>query len=167
MNRIFSKHSILSLVLLMALIAAIALSVVSCDKNSQGEVESPVTESGAVTQDNVNGDSSSDETNDGSTNVIGEGNTQFEFTVTFVDGTSRQYTVKTNETTVGDALSKVGLIAGEEGTYGLYVKTVDGVTLDYSKDGKYWAFYINGAYASSGVDTTKIKSGEAYAFKAE
>ena len=102
-----------------------------------------------------------------SSSVIGEGNTQFEFTVTFVDGTSRQYTVKTNETTVGDALSKVGLIAGEESTYGLYVKTVDGVTLDYNTDGKYWAFYINGAYANSGVDTTEIKSGEVYAFKAE
>ena len=157
MNRIFSKHSILSLVLLMALIAAIALSVVSCDKN--GEVEAPATESGTVTQNNVNSENG--------TSVIGEGNTQFEFTVTFVDGTSRQYTVKTNETTVGDALSKVGLIAGEESTYGLYVKTVDGVTLDYNKDGKYWAFYINGAYASSGVDTTKIKSGEVYGFKAE
>lgn len=159
MNRIFSKHSILSLVLLMALIAAIALSVVSCGKNSQGEVESPATESGTVTQNNVNSENG--------TSVIGEGNTQFEFAVTFVDGTSRQYTVKTNETTVGDALSKVGLIAGEVSTYGLYVKTVDGVTLDYNTDGKYWAFYINGAYANSGVDTTKIKSGEVYGFKAE
>ena len=167
MNRIFSKHSILSLVLLMALIAAIALSVVSCGKNSQGEVESPATESGTVTQNNVNSENGTDGSTDTSSSVIGEGNTQFEFTVTFVDGTSRQYTVKTNETTVGDALSKVGLIAGEESTYGLYVKTVDGVTLDYNTDGKYWAFYINGAYANSGVDTTEIKSGEAYAFKAE
>lgn len=165
MNRIFSKHSILSLVLLMALIAAIALSVVSCDKN--GEVESPATEPGAITQDNASSDNGAGGNDDENSNVIGEGNTQFEFTVTFVDGTSRQYTVKTNETTVGDALSKVGLIAGEESTYGLYVKTVDGVTLDYNKDGKYWAFYINGAYASSGVDTTKIKSGEVYGFKAE
>ena len=165
MNRIFSKHSILSLVLLMALIAAIALSVVSCDKN--GEVESPATEPGAITQDNASSDNGTGGNDDENSNVIGEGNTQFEFTVTFVDGTSRKYTVQTNETTVGDALSKVGLIAGEESTYGLYVKTVDGVTLDYNKDGKYWAFYINGAYASSGVDTTEIKSGEAYAFKAE
>lgn len=165
MNRIFSKHSILSLVLLMALIAAIALSVVSCDKN--GEVESPATKLGAITQDNASSDNGAGGNDDENSNVIGKGNTQFEFTVTFVDGTSRQYTVKTNETTVGDALSEVGLIAGEESTYGLYVKTVDGVTLDYNKDGKYWAFYINGAYASSGVDTTEIKSGEAYAFKAE
>ena len=31
----------------------------------------------------------------------------------------------------------------------------------------YWSFYVNGSYATSGVDTTKIADGEVYAFKAE
>lgn len=34
-------------------------------------------------------------------------------------------------------------------------------------DGAYWAFYINGEYASTGVDATNIEAGAAYALKAE
>ena len=38
---------------------------------------------------------------------------------------------------------------------------------DYDKDGTYWAFYINGEYASTGVDSTTIKEGDSYSFKQE
>ena len=57
--------------------------------------------------------------------------------------------------------------AGDEGEYGLYVKTVNGITADYDKDGAYWAFYVNGEYASSGVDSTPIAEGESYCFRVE
>ena len=59
------------------------------------------------------------------------------------------------------------MLSGDEGPYGLYVKTVNGITVDYDKDGKYWAFYVNGEYATSGVDTTEIADGVSYGFKAE
>ena len=68
---------------------------------------------------------------------------------------------------MGEALLDAGLIAGEESGYGLYVKTVNGTTLDFDKDGAYWAFYINDEYAQAGVDSTSITAGETYAFKAE
>ena len=61
----------------------------------------------------------------------------------------------------------IELIAGEKSAYGLYVKTVNGISADYDKDKTYWAFYVNGSYASSGVDTTPIKEGEVYMFKVE
>ena len=61
----------------------------------------------------------------------------------------------------------VGLIAGEEGPYGLYVKTVNGITVDFDKDGKYWAFYVDNEYAMTGVDATDIKDDTSYAFKVE
>ena len=60
-----------------------------------------------------------------------------------------------------------GLISGEEGQYGLYVNTVNGITLDYETDGMYWAFYVNDTMAPTGVDMTEIKPGEVYSFKAE
>ena len=164
MNRIFKKNSILSLVLVIVLIAAMALSVVSCDKKDGGEGTTATTESKTETQ------ASTDE-NDAEAsrpaNAVGEGSTSFAFTVTFVDGTSKEYTVYTDNTTVGGALLDTGLIAGEDSQYGLYVKTVDGVTLDYNTDGKYWAFYVDGSYAMSGVDSTEIESGKVYTFKAE
>ena len=68
---------------------------------------------------------------------------------------------------VGEALLDLGIVAGDTTEYGLYVKTVNGVTLDYDADGAYWAFYINGEYASTGVDSTNIEAGATYTLKAE
>lgn len=98
---------------------------------------------------------------------VGKGNTTFTFSYKTVDGTEKQYTVHTDKSMVGEALLEVNLIAGEDSEYGLYVKTVDGNTLDYDKDGKYWAFYVNGSYGTSGVDTTPINPGDTYEFRAE
>ncbi len=72
------------------------------------------------------------------------------------------FTVKTDESTVGAALLANGLIEGEDGAYGLYVKKVNGITADYDVDQTYWAFYENGEYALSGVDQTEIKEGVTY-----
>ena len=98
---------------------------------------------------------------------LGEGTKSFTFEVTDVDGSTKYYTVHTDAETVGEALVALGLIAGEDSEYGLYVKTVDGVTLDYDTDGKYWAFYVDGEYATAGVDSTAVTDGASYAFRAE
>ena len=72
------------------------------------------------------------------------------------------FTVRTDEDTVGAALLEHGIIEGENGPYGLYVKTVNGMTADYDVDQSYWAFYINGEYAMTGVDTTEISESVTY-----
>ena len=72
------------------------------------------------------------------------------------------FTIKTDKDTVGAALLEHGLIAGEEGSYGLYIKQVNGITADYDVDQTYWSFYINGEYAMTGVDTTEITEGATY-----
>ena len=59
------------------------------------------------------------------------------------------------------------MIDGDESEYGLYVKTVNGITADYDTDGVYWAFYINDEYAPTGVDSTTITEGERYSFRIE
>ena len=79
-----------------------------------------------------------------------------------VEEQSVTFTIKTDEEYLGDALIAHELIEGEEGPYGLYVKKVNGITADFDVDQSYWAFYINGEYAMTGVDTTKIKEGEIY-----
>lgn len=98
---------------------------------------------------------------------LGEGSTTFLFTVVDQDGNETPFEIHTDKDTVGAALLELELIDGEEGEYGLYVKTVNGITADYDKDGTYWAFYINGEYASTGVDATAITEGESYSFKVE
>lgn len=72
------------------------------------------------------------------------------------------FTVKTDKETVGEALQELELIEGEEGEYGLYVKTVNGMLADYSVNQSYWAFLINGEYASTGVDGAVIADKEIY-----
>lgn len=91
------------------------------------------------------------------------------FTVITVDleGKETTFEIKTDAATVGEALLAEGLIDGEQGDYGLYMKTVNGITLDWDKDGKYWAFYINGEYAQAGVDVTDVEDGAVYTFKPE
>ena len=74
------------------------------------------------------------------------------------------FTVKTDKDTVGAALLEHKLIAGDESEYGLYIKQVNGITADYDVDKSYWAFYIDGKYATSGADTTEIKEGVTYQF---
>ena len=98
---------------------------------------------------------------------FGTGASTFTFEVTNTEGTTKSFTVHTDETVVGKALLDAGLIAGEDSDYGLYVKTVMGITLDYDTDGKYWAFYVDGAYAATGVDQTELTAGSTYAFRAE
>ena len=78
------------------------------------------------------------------------------------EGQTVTFTVKTDEKTVGAALLKEKLIAGEQGGYGLYIKSVNGMLADYDVDQTYWAFYENDAYAMAGVDTTDIKEGTTY-----
>ena len=72
------------------------------------------------------------------------------------------FTVNTDAATVGAALLELDLIAGDESEYGLYVKKVNGIVADYDIDQSYWAFYIDGEYAMSGVDSTEITEGAVY-----
>lgn len=141
----------LSLLLLTVLIAAMALTSAGCGDNS----DTKATESPVVT------------TASGEVTVLGEGSKTFSFTVSDFDGKESAFHIHTDKEFVGEALMELELIAGDEGPYGLYVKTVNGITADFDKDGKYWAFYIDGEYAMSGVDVTKIEDGKAYAFKVE
>ena len=71
-------------------------------------------------------------------------------------------TLHSQETILGTALLEAGLIAGEQGPYGLYVKQVNGITADYDQDGSYWGLYLNGEAASTGVDGAAYEEGTVY-----
>ena len=99
--------------------------------------------------------------------TLGTGSTQFTFVCEHIDGTKITFTINTNKTTLSEALKDVNLIEGEDSQYGLYVKKVNGITQDYDTDGTYWALYIDGEYAQTGVDSTTIDPAKTYTFKAE
>lgn len=97
---------------------------------------------------------------DGAT--LGEGAHSFTLEITDADGKTITATINTDEETVGAALLKLNIVQGEDSEYGLYVKTVNGITADYDKDRTYWSFYIDGEYAQTGVDMTAVNDGSTY-----
>lgn len=92
---------------------------------------------------------------------LGEGNTTVNVEVK-VDEQSVTFAVHTDQTVLGTALTDCGLVSGEEGDYGLYIKEVNGIQADYDADKAYWAFYKDGEYMNTGVDSTTISDGEHY-----
>ena len=146
------SKKLLSFILCNALIVAMALFTIGCNGSTGNS-----TPSGTGTEVNVQADSGQ----------LGEGSTKFNFTVVDKDGNETQFEIHTDKETEGEALMELELIAGEESEYGLYVKTVNGITADYDKDGVYWAFYVNDEYAATGVDSTTITEGDSYSFKVE
>lgn len=93
--------------------------------------------------------------------TLGEGESTIYVQVK-VNDNSVTFTVKTDKTILGDALLELGIIDGDVEEYGLYVKYANGIRADYDKDKAYWAFYENGEYLMTGVDSTEITNGGHY-----
>lgn len=139
---------LLSLVLCIVLIAATALFA-GCGDNKKPEVP----------EDEIIGGSDSTQVM-----VLGVGKTSFSFNVKDLDGNETDFEIHTDKTNVADALSELGLIKGEEGEYGLYVKEVNGIP---ESDGAYWMIYVNGEMAPVGISQLEIKNGETYSLRLE
>ena len=136
----------LSLILVFVLVAAAALA--GCSGNTAETTAPSAVPGGAVTE-------------------IGEGSKTFELTIVDRDGVTHPYLIHTDEEMVGYALLDLKLIDGEEGQYGMYIKSVLGQVLDYDTDKMFWAFYVGGEYAMTGVDQTPISEDLHYQLKAE
>lgn len=101
--------------------------------------------------------------------IIGEGEKHIYVTATDavnqeLIGTFEFYTDAEN---IGDALMEYGFISGDDDAYGLYVKVVNGVKAEYETDGTYWAFYVNGDLATTGVSSTPAEDEMSYMFQIE
>lgn len=128
-----STTKLVSILVCIVLVAAMALCITGCGNDPQGEA----------------------------------GEKAFTFLVVDPDGKETSFQITTSKSTVGEALMDEGLISGEEGPYGLYVLTVNGLTLKYEEDGMYWAFYEGENYAITGVELTPIDESIVYSFRAE
>jgi hypothetical protein len=149
------------LILCVVLVAAMALMTTGCKNATE---ETPDTADDVTTVQDTTAADDSEEENE---SVLGEGENQFTFKVVDKEGNETVFTVNTDKKIVGEALLDLGLIEGEDGDYGLYVKKVNGIEADYDKDQTYWAFYVDGEMAMTGVDMTDIKEGAVYGFKVE
>ena len=142
-RRSFCK--VLSLVIALVLIAAMALTLSSCGKSATDQTSSPAETAAAGPKE------------------IGNGATQFAFSVTGADGAKNEYVINTDKSTLGEALLEAGIITEEEQKTG-FINTVNGVTLNFDTDKAYWALYVGEDYAQKGVNETEITAGGAYSF---
>ncbi len=142
----------LSCILCMVLIAAMALVTTGCSGTETTKSEGSANTLELPVKDGT---------------VLGTGNTKFDLLIVDKDGGEVHVEIHTDETIVGTALQNLGLLEGEEGPYGLYIKAVNGIRADYDKDGVYWAFYIGEEYATGGIDTVEIEADASYALKVE
>ena len=134
------KHAkrILSLLLVLALTAAAAMSLMSCDKKDA---------EAAFATDEV-------------TKTI-------TVTVIDDEGKEAVFSITTRAVYLRGALEQEDLVEGDESEYGLYVKVVNGVRADYDTDGAWWGFYKDGVMLPTGIDSTEIAEGDSYQIKYE
>lgn len=94
--------------------------------------------------------------------VEGEKNITIE--VVMSDSTSSLYEVNTDAEYLIEAMEDAdGLtFEGEEGIYGLSVSTINGVRADYTLDGAYWGFFVNGEYCNYSVSQQPVEDGDAF-----
>lgn len=80
------------------------------------------------------------------------------------------YSLKTDGYYVLNAMKKCSELYadfsydGSDSGYGFFVETINGVTASWAKNNSYWAFYVNGDYASYGVSQQAIADGDIILF---
>ena len=72
---------------------------------------------------------------------------------------SKDFQISTDAEFLGDALKEADLIEGEDGPYGLYIITVDGITADESLQ-QWWCVTKDGEMLNTGVSSTPIADGD-------
>lgn len=74
------------------------------------------------------------------------------------------YDVKTDAEYLRQAMEEAdGLtFSGTESEYGMMVDTVNGERADYTLDGAYWSFYVNGDYCNYGIDSQPVEDGDTF-----
>ena len=79
-----------------------------------------------------------------------------------VDGeTKGTHQLQTDAEYLGDVLEQEKIIEGEDGQYGLFIHTVDGIKADEGKQ-EWWCLTKGGNNVDTGVDLTPIQDGDSF-----
>ncbi len=91
-----------------------------------------------------------------------EGAKSIEVVVIHSDKSEKAFRYETDAEYLGPLLMENGLVKGDQGAYGLYIKEVDGEVADYAINGAYWALFEGETYATQGIDTTVLEDGDQF-----
>ena len=88
-----------------------------------------------------------------------EGNKNITFTVTYEDGSSKDFAIKTDALYLADALFEEGLITEAEYATGFYT-VIDGTEAVWANDGAWWCITEDGTMTSAGMNEIAIEDGD-------
>lgn len=125
---------IVSVTLIFALLAAMALSLSGCAKEEKKTADTASADSITVIVEIVDNEEKSKE-----------------YTISLPVGS-----------TLWDALEKEKLAEASDSEFGKYIHTVNGLRADYDADGAYWALYKGGEYLMTGAESTILEDGGHY-----
>lgn len=91
--------------------------------------------------------------------AVSKGDKHIVVEVVHADGASRKFEYDTDAQYLREVLEPAGLIAGDESEFGMFVKTVDGYTVNDANQ-EWWCFTRGGGQVDTGVDTTPVADGD-------
>ena len=89
------------------------------------------------------------------------GGATFTVVVVHADKSEKTFSYTTEETNLGAFLEAEGLIDSQGSDPGMF-HSVDGERADWNENQSYWAFYIGGEYAMTGIYDTAICDSTTY-----
>ena len=89
------------------------------------------------------------------------GTKAFTVTVVHADGSTKEFSYKTDAEKLGVFLEEKGLIDSKGADEGMF-HSVDGEKADWNVNKSYWAFYLGEEYAITGIYDTDITDGSSY-----
>ena len=90
-----------------------------------------------------------------------EGQKTITVSVVDKDGASEEFTYQTDREFLGEVLQDEKLVEGEEGEFGLFITSVNGIAADESNQ-EWWCITKTGEQVNTSADQTPIADGEAY-----
>ena len=93
--------------------------------------------------------------------ALGTGSTSFIFIVE-AEGRSVEFSISTDKENLSEVLHDVGIVDGEYGQFGLYIKSVNGIVADYDANGAWWGLYIGDKAADTGASGVTVENGATY-----
>ncbi len=90
-----------------------------------------------------------------------QGAKAFTVTVVHADGSTKEFSYRTDAEKLGAFLEEKGLIDSEGADEGMF-HTVNGEKADWNVNQSYWAFYLGEDYAMTGIYDTPITDGAVY-----
>lgn len=92
-----------------------------------------------------------------------KGGKSVQIEIVYEDGTTRVEKYQTDAEFLSELLLEKELVTGYESRdYGFTIESVDGILLDWSKDGAYWALYIGEEYATTSAAGIVLEDGGIY-----